>query len=77
MTMTDNREAVSAAHRSPAAKLVHYALVDVWNSGDVDTLDSVLAPTYVRHGRSDDTDARRAASFEHAARAHRAAAVAR
>jgi steroid delta-isomerase-like uncharacterized protein len=58
MTMTDNREAVSAAHRSPAAKLVHYALVDVWNSGDVDTLDSVLAPDYVRHGRSDDTDAK-------------------
>lgn len=28
------------------------ALLDAWNSGDVDSLDSVMAPGYVRFGRS-------------------------
>lgn len=56
MTLTDHRGSATAVSTVEPGRLVHQALVDVWNSGEVDHLDTLLAADYVRHGRAEDTD---------------------
>lgn len=41
---------------SDAVTTVRRALEEVWNTGEVDVLDDLLTPDYIRHGRNEHTD---------------------
>jgi steroid delta-isomerase-like uncharacterized protein len=43
-------------HDDDAVTLVRRALEEVWNTGEVDVLDDLLAADYIRHGRDERTD---------------------
>ncbi len=49
---------ISNSTRAVPLTVVASALQDVWNTGDVDALDDLLAESYVRHGRTKDIDKR-------------------